>query len=99
MTLILDTDTEQRLQQELARGHYEGPAELIAHALDLIVAERTGGHAVDQAMHDWLLHNKADINTALDESFAAKARGESYSAEEAESILAERRAARISRAA
>jgi Arc/MetJ-type ribon-helix-helix transcriptional regulator len=99
MTLTLDPNTEQSLQQELAAGRYQDPAELIAHALELVRAERTGGQAVDQAMNDWLLRNRDAIDMALDESFAAKARGESYSPEEAEAILAERRAARISRAA
>jgi hypothetical protein len=59
----------------------------------------SNAEAVDRAMNDWLLRNKAAINIALDESFAAKARGESYSPEEAEVILAERRAARTPQAA
>jgi hypothetical protein len=50
-------------------------------------------------MEDWLLRNKDAVNRALDESFAAKERGESYSMEEAEAILAQRRAARAAQAA
>jgi Arc/MetJ-type ribon-helix-helix transcriptional regulator len=99
MSFDLDPATEQRLQQELAAGPYRDPAELIAHALDLIQAERESAQPVDQAMNDWLLRNKDAVNARLDESFAAKERGESYSPEEAETILAERRAARVSRAA
>jgi Arc/MetJ-type ribon-helix-helix transcriptional regulator len=99
MTLTLDPATEQRLQQELATGRYREPSELIAHLLDLAEADRDNSSATKQAMNDWLLRNKATINTALDESFAAKARGESYSAEEAAAMLAERRAARIRQAA
>jgi len=83
MTLTLDPATEQRLQRELARGVYDDPAELIAHALELVEAEE-----------DWLLRNKEAINADLDESFAAKERGEGYSLEETSAILAERRAAR-----
>ncbi len=95
MTLNLDPATEQLLQQELATGRYREPSDLIAHALDLVKAERAGS----EAMNDWLLRNKAAINAALDESFAAKERGESYSPEQVETILAERRAARTRQAA
>ena len=87
MTLTLDPATEQRLQQELATGQYREPNQLIAHALDLVQAER------EQA-EDWLLRNKDAINQRLDESFAAAARGESYSLEDAQRILTERRASR-----
>jgi Arc/MetJ-type ribon-helix-helix transcriptional regulator len=95
MTLTLDAATEQLLQQELAAGRFREPSELIAHALDLVKAERD----TSDAMNDWLIRNKDAINRGLDESFAAKERGESYSPEEAETILAQRRAARTPQAA
>jgi hypothetical protein len=98
MTLTLDPALEQRLQQELARRDIDSPADLIAHALDLLEAEPTA-EATNQAMNDWLHRNKAAINAGLVESFAAKERGASYSPEEARAILAERRAARANRAA
>jgi Arc/MetJ-type ribon-helix-helix transcriptional regulator len=40
MTLTLDPATEQHLQQELAAGRYRDPSALIAHALELVQAER-----------------------------------------------------------
>jgi len=92
MTLVLDPATEARLQRQLARGPYTEPSALIAHLLEL--AEET-----EQTAEDWLLRNRDAIRADLDESFAAEARGESYSMEEAEAILAQRRAARAAQAA
>jgi predicted transcriptional regulator len=94
MSLILDPATEQRLQQELAAGRYRDPSALIAHALELVRAERTGTQFVDQAMDDWLLRNRDAIHADLEETSAQAARGEGYSPEEARTLLAERRAAR-----
>jgi len=88
MTLTLDPATEQRLQQELATGQYREPADLIAHALDLVKAER------EQKAEDWLTRNKEAIKADLEESFAEEARGESYSPEEARAFLARHRASR-----
>jgi Arc/MetJ-type ribon-helix-helix transcriptional regulator len=86
MAITLDATTEQRIQRQLDRGAFREPAELLAHALDLVEAE---------AMHeDWLLRNKEAINADLDESFAQATRGESYSLEEAKAHLAKRRTAR-----
>jgi len=95
MTLTLDPATEQLLQQELATGRYREPSELIAHALDLVKAERAGS----EAMNDWLLRNKDAIGRALDASSAARDRGEGYSPEEVKAHFAQRRAARSRRAA
>jgi Arc/MetJ-type ribon-helix-helix transcriptional regulator len=91
MTLDLDPATEARLQRQLARGPYTEPSALITHLLEL--AEET-----EQTAEDWLLRNRDAIRADLDESFAAEARGESYSMEEAEAILAQRRAARAAQA-
>jgi Arc/MetJ-type ribon-helix-helix transcriptional regulator len=99
MTLVLDPTTEARLQRELATGRYTGPSELLTHALDLLEAERDSTEATSHAMEDWLLRNKDAIQAGLQESLAAKERGESYSPEEAMAMLAERRAARIQKAA
>jgi predicted transcriptional regulator len=90
MSLVLDPVTEARIQQALATGPFREPAELIAHALDLVEAE---------AADDWLLRNKQAINAALDESFAAKERGEFYSPEEVRAEIEARRHERKSRAA
>jgi len=86
MSLVLDPDIEQRLQRQLESGSYSGPDELLSHALDLLEAE-TGPE-------DWLAANKEAVRAMIQESVAAEARGESYSMEEAEAILAQRRAAR-----
>ncbi len=85
MTLTLDPTTEQRLQRQLDRGTFRSSDDLLAHALDLVEAQNV--------MDDWLLRNKDAIHRDLEESFAEEARGESYSPEEAQAILAERRAA------
>ena len=83
MSLVLDPATEDRIQRQLDRGPSAAPAELINHALDLVEAE-----------DDWLFRNREAINVALEQSFAAKDRGESYSPEEAEAMLSERHATR-----
>ncbi len=84
MNLTLDPQTEQRIQRQLDRGHFRGPAEVIAHALDLLEAEE-----------DWLLQNRDAIDNDLTETFAQAGRGETFSPEEAQAVLSERRAARI----
>ena len=86
MAITLDAAIEQRIQRQLDRGAFREPAELLAHALDLIEAEA--------AQEDWLLRNKEAINADLDESFAQAERGEGYSLEQAKALLAERRTAR-----
>ncbi len=53
----------------------------------------------NEAMQDWLLRNKTAFHAGIEASFAAKERGECYSPEESEAILAERRAARTGRRA
>jgi Arc/MetJ-type ribon-helix-helix transcriptional regulator len=85
MSLVLDPAIEQRLQRQLESGSYSGPDELLAHALDLLEAE-TGPE-------DWLSANKEAVRAMIEESVAAEAKGVSYSMEEAEAILAQRRAA------
>jgi len=85
MAIILDAATEERIQRQLDRGVFREPAELLAHALDLLEEERSA--------EDWLDRNMGAINADLDESFAQAARGETYSLEEAESRLAQRRIA------
>ena len=91
MAVTLDPILEQRIQRVVESGAFREPAELLSHALDLIEAEQHAG--------DWLFRNREGINAALEESFAAKARGESYTPEESHAMLAERRAARASHAA
>jgi Arc/MetJ-type ribon-helix-helix transcriptional regulator len=86
MGLVLSPATEARLQRQLESGAYSNPDDLLNHALDLLEAEASQG--------DWLSANRDTVRAMLDESLAAEARGESYSMEEAEAILATRRAAR-----
>ena len=99
MSLVLSPATEARIQAELATGRYAAPDELLNRALDSLQAESAMNEPTPKEMEDWILRNKDAVNAALDESFAAKARGESYSMEEAEAILAQRRAARAAQAA
>ena len=83
MTITLDPAIEQRIQKQLARGAFAEPAELLAHALDLVEAEE-----------DWLLQNKETIRAGLKQSFAEAARGEGCSLEDFETMVSERRANR-----
>ncbi len=85
MQITLDPETEQRIQRELDRGPYRDPSELFTHALDLLRAEE-----------DWLVQNREAIQGALEESMTAEANGESYSREEVEGMLNQRRAERTS---
>ena len=86
MAITLDPATEERIQRQLDHGAFSGPAELLAHALDLIEAE--------VPYEDWLLRNKEAINASLNESFAEAARGEGYSLEEVDEMMAQRHSSR-----
>jgi antitoxin ParD1/3/4 len=81
MTLTLDPALEKRLQQELAIGRYREPSELIAHALDLVKAERAD-----------LVTRRSEIIARLEESIAQADRGEGVSGEELRARRAARRA-------
>ncbi len=80
MPITLDSATEKRIRREIDRGHYGSPAEVIEHALNLLQDEE-----------DWLAENRQGIHDHIEESFAAAARGEIYTPEQARAILAERR--------
>ena len=86
MAITLDATTEQRIQRQLDRGAFREPAELLAHALDLVEAETM--------QEDWLLRNKEAINAGLDRTFAQANRGEGYSPEESRTLLTQHRASR-----
>jgi Arc/MetJ-type ribon-helix-helix transcriptional regulator len=79
MNLPLDPASEQLIQRELDRGHFNSPSEVVARALQLLDAEE-----------DWLLRNKEVINLRLKESMEQAKRGETYTPEEAARILDER---------
>ena len=98
MTVTLDEATEQMLQRELDRGGFADANEVIAYALGLLHVNEAGpvSHA---DMEDWLMRNRDYVRAALEESFAAEARGESYSPEEVQAMLDENRARRRSQAA
>ena len=84
MVITLDAAIEQRIQLQLDRGTFREPAELLAHALDLVEAE--------EVQEDWLLRNKEAINADLDRTFAQAARGEGHSREESRALIAQHRA-------
>jgi predicted transcriptional regulator len=81
MTLNLDPATEQLLQQELATGRYREPSDLIAHALDLVKAERAD-----------LTSRRAQIVAEIDESLAQLDRGEFVTEDQLRTRIASRRA-------
>jgi antitoxin ParD1/3/4 len=87
MDLALDAATEQRIQRALERGHYSEPAEVIAHALNLLQAEE-----------EWLETKKAALQRRLEESMAQIDRGEGIPGDRILDVLAERRKARNPRA-
>jgi len=83
MAITLDATIEGRIQRQLNRGTFREPAEVLAHALDLVEAEAM--------QEDWLLRNKEALNADLDRTFAQANRGEGYSPEESRSLLAQHR--------
>jgi antitoxin ParD1/3/4 len=80
VNLTLDPATEQRIQRELDRGHYREPAEVIAHALNLLEAEE-----------EWLEMSKHALNARLEESMAQVERGEGIPGDAILEVLAARR--------
>ncbi len=86
MAITLNAAIEERIQRQLNRGGFREPAELLAHALDLVEAESSA--------EDWLLRNKQAINADLDRTFAQAERGEGYSPEESQALLAQHRVSR-----
>jgi predicted transcriptional regulator len=80
MAITLDSATEQRLLQEMAAGHFAQPSELIAHALDLVEAERQDLNA-----------RRAQIIARLKESCEQAERGEGYTEEELRERMAKLR--------
>ncbi len=86
MNLALDPASEQRIQLELDRGHYSGPAEVITHAFNLLHAEQ-----------EWLETSKSALNARLEESLAQIERGEGIPGDRILGVLAERHEARNSR--
>ena len=86
MNLALDPNTEQRIQRELDRGHYQDPAEVVARAMGLL-----------EAQEDWLLRNKDAINARIQTSMDQIARGEGIPGDKILDVLAERRRAANSR--
>jgi Arc/MetJ-type ribon-helix-helix transcriptional regulator len=87
MALTLDPATEQRIQQELERGLYSDPAELINHALDALQNFRNP----DQT---WTDEDRAALDQQLDEAIAQIQRGEGIPGDQVRDVLAARLAAR-----
>jgi len=80
MAIGLDPGSEERIQRELARGHYGSPAEVISQALDLLQAEE-----------EWLERSKSALNVRLQESMAQIDRGEGIPGDRLLEVLAQRR--------
>ena len=85
MNLALDDQTQLRIQREIDRGHFREPAEVIAHALDLL-----------ESQEDWLLRNREAISERLEESIAQAQRGEVFTLDDAARLLDEKIAAHVS---
>jgi predicted transcriptional regulator len=82
MTLTLDPATEQLLQQELTSGRYRRASDLIAHALDLIKAERNDLGA-----------RRSQMVAEIEESLAQLDRGEFVTEEQLRANIASRQRA------
>jgi Arc/MetJ-type ribon-helix-helix transcriptional regulator len=80
MAITLDAATEKRLQQQLATGRFREPAELLAHALDLIEAEED------------ITARRAVLLARLEESCRQADRGDGYTEEQLRARMVERRA-------
>jgi len=73
MTLTLDATTEERIQHEIALGHYADPAEVVADALARLVEARASAQQ-SQSMSN--AESKSG-RAAIDEAFGLWAgRGE-----------------------
>ena len=83
MSLALDPQTEQRIQQETLRGRYRDPSALINAALDNLAAEEP-----------WSEEEKAELDAHLEQSEADSKAGRVYSADEAARLLDQRIAER-----
>ena len=55
MNFALEDRNQQRIQREIDRGHFREPAEVIAHALDLL-----------ESQEDWLMRNREAISERLE---------------------------------
>ena len=84
MSINLDPQTEQRFQQELTRGRYAEPADLINHALDVLSTEE-----------QWTAADRARFDEFLDRRMAEVERGEGLPGDEVREVLAELRARRL----
>ena len=80
MAITLDAAIEQRIQRQIDRGAFREPAELLAHALDLVEAEAE----LDAHRTAWIAR--------LEESCAQADRGEGCTEEELRARMAGRRA-------
>jgi antitoxin ParD1/3/4 len=80
VAINLDPATEQRIERELARGHFASPDEVVSQALDLLDADR-----------DWLDMDKAALDARLQESIAQIERGEGIPGDRLLETLADRR--------
>ncbi|WP_176441720.1 ribbon-helix-helix domain-containing protein [Granulicella rosea] len=83
MTLTLDPQAEQFIQQEIDGGLYANPAEVIQSALELLKADQI-----------WAAEEKADLDRRLTESMAQIDRGEGIPGDRVRDVLAQLRAAR-----
>jgi Arc/MetJ-type ribon-helix-helix transcriptional regulator len=83
MSLVLDPQTEQRIQHKLAAGGYSEPAQLINRALDLLESEEA-----------WSDDEKADLDQRLSESMGQIQRGEGIPGDQVRQVLAQLRLAR-----
>ena len=80
MAITLDSATEHRVRQELERGVFSSPDEVISQALDLLEAER-----------DWFDGDRIALDARLKESIAQIERGEGIPGDRLLETLAERR--------
>ena len=83
MEIRLRPELEELIKQDVQRGPYETVDEFVEHAVSML-HEREA----------WLAANRADIQTKIDEGYAAARRGELVGPDEVRSRLKELKRAR-----
>ena len=71
MTVVLNPGDEALIEQQMKKGDYKAPADVIHLALEYLAQSQ-----------DWLLNNNEEINQAIKEGLDQAEQGELHSPEE-----------------
>ena len=76
MTVVLNPGDEALIEQQMKKGDYKAPADVIHLALEYLSQSQ-----------DWLLNNSEDVNQAIKEGLDQAEQGELHSPEESLRLL------------